>query len=66
MNKGIFKKTSKIIFSEYFSINVKSTLFGKNYFNLAKKISFEAIQNGDKSNRQRLTSTEVCHQTFGS
>ena len=39
-------------------------VYSKNYFNLAKNISDEAIQNGDELNKVLVVLIEVCHQIF--
>ena len=40
-------------------------VLSKNYFNLAKNIYSEAIQNGSESNSVLEIWTEVCYQNFG-
>ena len=53
-------------FSEFFSINVNSELFGidllQKLFQSHKNNSFAAIHNGGKTNRGLQIWTEVCHQ----
>ena len=52
MNKrNVFEKKAYLIFSELFSLNVNfaflELVYSQNYFNLSKRIYFEAIQNGE-------------------